>query len=175
MSRCSQIKQDTQRLDTTSTQRLQNRIQKLAKAAQLSSAEHALLIDQNQFLTEVNSETKVRRSTKPVVLGKGKAKVMSFEDLDVARAARATKDAVKSKGQRGRKRKNTEPEASEAKLEPEVGVVSSTKKVKICKGTRFRRRRSTAVEASEPEAEPETQPEPQPESVPWRAPVARMY
>jgi len=82
-------------------------------------------------LTEVNNEAKVRRLTKPVVLGKGKAKVMSFEDLEVARAARVAKDAVKSKGKRGRKRKNTEPETSEAELEleVEVEVVSSTKKV----------------------------------------------
>jgi hypothetical protein len=72
---------------------------------------------------------------------------MSFEDLEVARAARVAKDAVKSNGKRGRKRKNTEPETSEAELESEVGVevVSSTKKVKTSKGTRIRRRRSTAV------------------------------
>jgi len=175
MSLYNQIKQDTQTLDATSTQRLQKRVRKLANAAQVSFAECALLKNRNQFLTEANNEAKVRRSTKPVVLGKGKAKVMSFEDLEVARAARAAKDAVKNKGKRGRKRKNTEPEASGAELEPEVGVVSSTKKVKTGKGTRIRRRRSTAVEASEPEAEPEAEPEPQPEFVPWRAPVARMY
>jgi hypothetical protein len=131
MSLYNQIKQDTQTLDATSTQRLQKRVQKLANAAQVSFAECALLNNRNQFLTEANNEAKVRRLTKPVVLGKGKAKVMSFEDLEVARAARVAKDAVKSKGKRGRKRKNTEPETSEAELEleVEVEVVSSTKKV----------------------------------------------
>jgi hypothetical protein len=53
---------------------------------------------------------------------------MSFEDIEEARAKRAAKDAVKSKGKCGRKRKSTEPEASEAELEPEVEVVSSTKR-----------------------------------------------
>jgi hypothetical protein len=38
-------------------------VQKLADAAQISFAERALY-DQNQFLTEMNNEAKVRRSTK---------------------------------------------------------------------------------------------------------------
>ena len=130
-----------------------------------------------------NNKAKVRRLTKLIVLGKRKAKVMSFKGLEVKRAAHTVKDAVKSKGKRGRKRKNTKLDASRAELEPEVEVVSSTKKVKAGKGTRIRRRRSTAVDAREPEAEPETQPElrpelqpePQMEATPWRAPVARMY
>jgi hypothetical protein len=73
---------------------------------------------------------KFARLAKLVVLGKGKAKVMSFEDLEVARAARVVKDAVKSNGKRGRKRKNIQPETSEAELELQVGVevVSSTKR-----------------------------------------------
>ncbi|KAH9204263.1 hypothetical protein DL95DRAFT_319788, partial [Leptodontidium sp. 2 PMI_412] len=147
----NQIQQDTQILDATSTQRLQKRIQKLANAAQVSFAECALLNNRNQFLTEANNEAKVRRSTRSMVLGK--AKVMSYEDIEEARAKRAAKDATKSRGKRGRKRKNTEPEASEAELESEVEV----------------------VKACEPEAEPEPQPEPQLEPVPWKAPVARMY
>jgi hypothetical protein len=47
----------------------------------------------------VNNEAKVRRSTKSVVLGK--AKEMSYEDLEEARAKRA----AKGKGTRDRKRK----------------------------------------------------------------------
>ncbi|KFY97081.1 hypothetical protein V500_02209 [Pseudogymnoascus sp. VKM F-4518 (FW-2643)] len=148
MSLYDLIKQYAQTLDATSTQRLQKRVQKLANAAQGSLAECALN-SRNQVLTEANNEAKVRRSTRSVVLGKGKGKVMSFEDIEVARA-RAAKDAVKSKGKRGRKRKNTEPEASEAELEPEVEVVSSMKEVKNGKGSRVRRRRSAALEAGEP-------------------------
>jgi hypothetical protein len=70
MSLYNQIKQDTQTLDATSTQRLQKRVQKLANAAQVSFAECALLNNRNQFLTEANNEAKVRRLIKPVVLGK---------------------------------------------------------------------------------------------------------
>jgi len=171
MSLYDQIKQDTQKLDATSTQRLQKPVQKLANAAQVSFAECALLNDRNQFLTEANNEAKVRRSTRSVVLGK--AKVMSFEDIKEARAKRAAKDAVKSKGKRGRKRKNTEPKASEAELEPEVEleVVRGTKEVENGQRSCVRRRRSAAPVAEEAEAEPEPQLEP----VPWRAPVARMY
>jgi hypothetical protein len=75
----------------------------------VSFAECALLHDQNQSLTEINKEAKVRRSTRSVVLGK--AKVMSFEDLEEARAKRAAKEKTSlGKVKRGRKRKVPVPE-----------------------------------------------------------------
>jgi hypothetical protein len=54
----------------------------------------------------MNNEGKLRRSTKSLVIGK--AKVMSWEDLDEARAKPAAKDTAKekAKGTRGRKRKS---------------------------------------------------------------------
>jgi hypothetical protein len=58
------------------------------------------------MLTRMNNEAKVRRSTRSVVLGK--AKVMSFEDIEVARAARAAKEVIKGQGKHGRKRKSAE-------------------------------------------------------------------
>jgi hypothetical protein len=89
------IKQDTNVPDET-----RGRIQKLAKAAQISFAERALLKDRNRFLFKINNEAKARRSTRSIVLGK--AKVMSFEDLEEAKARRAAKDeAAAQKGQRG--------------------------------------------------------------------------
>jgi hypothetical protein len=90
------IKQDTRTLNETSIQRLERHIQKLANAAQMSFAEGAFLHDQNQMLIRMNNEAKVRRSTKSIILGK--AKVMSFEDIEVARAARAAKEVIKGKG-----------------------------------------------------------------------------
>jgi hypothetical protein len=57
----------------------------------------------------MNNEAKVRRSTKSVVAGK--AKVMSYEDIEEARAKRAAKEARAGKGKRGRKRKQPAPEA----------------------------------------------------------------
>ncbi|SRR6266480_2585605 len=84
------INQDTHELDEMSKQRLQRHLQKLANAAKISVAERALQQDQIRFLSKVNNESKVRRSTKPVVLGK--AKVMSYEELEEAQAKRAAKE-----------------------------------------------------------------------------------
>jgi hypothetical protein len=110
-------------------------------------------------LTDANNKAKVRRSIKLMVLEK--AKVISYKDIEEARAKRAIKDAIKSNRKRSRKRKNIELKANEAELElevkAEVKVVSNTKKVKNGKGTRICKRRSIAVEACEPEAELETQ------------------
>jgi len=63
-------------------------------------------------LYRINNKAKVRRTTRSLVIGT--AKVMSYEDLDKARAARAAKDkaaAEKGKGKRGRKRKVSAREA----------------------------------------------------------------
>jgi hypothetical protein len=65
----------------------------------------------------MNNEAKVRRSTRSVILGK--AKVMSFEDIEVARAARTAKDVIKGKGKHSRKRKSAILKADEPETEPE--------------------------------------------------------
>ncbi|KAH8791720.1 hypothetical protein F5882DRAFT_291135, partial [Hyaloscypha sp. PMI_1271] len=161
------IKQDAHTLDGMSIQRLERRVQKLVDAAQISFAERALLHDQKQMLTRMNNEVKVRRSTQSLVLGK--AKVMSFEDIEVARAARAAKEVIKGKGKRGRKRK-TAQEADEP--EPDVGCDAD--EVIKGRGESSRKRKSAALEADEPESEPEVArmievPEP------YRAPVAQMF
>jgi hypothetical protein len=121
------IKQDALTLNETSIPRLQRHIQKLANAAQMSFAQRALLNDQNQLLTRMNNEAKVRRSTKSVVLGK--AKVMSFEDIEVARATRAAKEVIKGKGKRGRKRKSAALEVDEPEPEAEPEVAHAAKEV----------------------------------------------
>ncbi|KAF2864626.1 hypothetical protein BDV95DRAFT_444911, partial [Massariosphaeria phaeospora] len=59
-----------------------------------------------RLLYRINNEAKVRRSTRSLVIKK--AKVMSYKDLDTARAAQASKDkaaAEKGNGKRSRKRK----------------------------------------------------------------------
>jgi hypothetical protein len=80
----------------------------------------------------------------------GKAKVISYEDLEEARAKRVVKDAAKAakgKGKRGRKRKGATPEAEEA-----------ADKVK-----RGRKRKSAVLEA-EAEAEEAEELEPEPKT-----------
>ena len=140
------ITKDTHVLKKTSKDRLQRRIQKLASAAKVSFAEQALFKDRNHFLLQINREAKTRRSTKSIVLGK--AKVMSFEDLEEARAKRAAKErALAGKPKRGRKRKSDALEGSTVLRSPKPTVAQR-------------------IDAPELTHAP----------VPvWRAPVARMY
>jgi len=168
------IKQDAHTLDDASSKRLERHVQKLAYAAQISFANGALLNDRIQILAKMNDEAKVRKSTRSVVLGK--AKVMSFEDIEVARAARAAKEATKGKGKRGRKRKNTalEEDEPEAEAEVESEVAPATKEAITDKRKRSQKRKSAAQEAYEPEPEPEVAQVIEAPK-PWRAPVARMY
>ena len=106
----SLIERDTHTPDEESKQGLE----KFANAAQTSFAERALLEDNNQLLFKQNNEANRRRSVKSTVVGK--AKVMSYEDIQEARAKRAEKEqATAGKGNRGRKRKNTVLVAAKSK------------------------------------------------------------
>jgi hypothetical protein len=96
---------------------------------------------------------------------------MSLEDIEVARAARATKEIIKGKGKHGRKRKSAALEAYELEIEAKPEVACAAKEAI----NNSRNRESAAQEADELELEPEPEmarmikaPEP------WRAPVARM-
>lgn len=111
------IKQDVHTLNEMNIQRIQRHVQKLANAAQVSFTERALLHDHNQFLTRMNNEARVRRSSKSVIIGK--AKVISYEDIEEARAKRAAKEILKDNKKRSRKRNNALIEASKAEPEPE--------------------------------------------------------
>lgn len=108
------IKQDAHTEDDMSKQRLQRHLQKFANAAQTCFAERDLQREQIHFLRKINNEAKIRRSTKSLILGK--ARVMSYEDLEEARAKRAAKDAAKAKGnsKRDRKCEIPEPEPGES-------------------------------------------------------------
>jgi hypothetical protein len=157
--------------------RLQKCVQKLANAGQSTFAECALLQDQNQLLRKLNNQAKVRRSTKSNILARGEGRVLSFEDIIAARAARVEKDVIKGKGKRGRKRKSVALEAGEPDAEAEPGpeVARTAKEVIKSQGKRGRKRKIAECEEDEPE------PAPEPEVAqrinvpgPWRAPVAQM-
>jgi hypothetical protein len=157
MSLHNLIKQDAcaAASDEASRQRLQRRVQKLASAAKISFAKQSLLQDHNRLLYRINNEAKVRRSTRALIIGK--AKVMSYEDLDKARVARAAKDkaaAEKGKGKGGRKRKVSVQEA-ESDIEDEVGAQEAESSMPALKEKKARSN----------DQEPER----------WRAPVAPMY
>jgi hypothetical protein len=136
------------------------RVQKLASAAKISFAKEGLLQNHNRLLYRINNEAKVRRWTRSLVIGK--AKVMSYEDLDIARAAQTAKDkaaAEKGKGKRGRKRKVPAREA-EGDIEDEVEDSADALDVglSVC-ASKDKRTKQTSVQ----------------EPRPWRAPVALMY
>jgi hypothetical protein len=126
----------------------------------------------------MNNEAKVRRSTQSLVLGK--AKVISFEDIEVARAARAAKEVIKGKGKRGRKRKSTAIEADDLELDAELDseldlkleVARAAEEVINGRGKRRRKRKSVTLEADELELEPEVARTI--EALVWTAPVARI-
>jgi len=142
----------------TRKQSLARHLQKLTKAGQTSFAKGVLQQHQIRFLIRMNDESKVRWSTTSVILGKAKA--MSYEDLEEARAKRAEKDAAKEangKGKRGRKPKSTMSEAETS----------------ADKGNHGRKRKSTAPEADAPE--PKAKKARMIESPElWKAPVSRM-
>ncbi|KAF1354309.1 hypothetical protein EJ07DRAFT_158470 [Lizonia empirigonia] len=97
----------------------------------------------------MNNEAKVRRSTKSQVLGK--AKVMSYEDLEEARAKRKEKEkAASGKAARGRKRKA--PALVVDITEPRSQVIQ-TREAELAR---------TPAELTREVP------------VPWRAPVAQM-
>ncbi|KAI2477470.1 DDE-domain-containing protein [Pyrenophora tritici-repentis] len=111
--------------DDASRQRLQRRVQKLASAAKISFAKQSLLEDHNRLLYKINSEAKVRRSTRSLVIGT--AKVMKWEDLERVRVERLAKDKAaveKGKGKRGRKRKVSAQEADGVEGEVESGAAA---------------------------------------------------
>ena len=83
----------------------------------MSFAERALLRDHNQVLIKMKNEARVRKSTKSVLIGK--AKVMSYEDIEEARAKRAAKEVLKSNGKRGQKRKSAITESDKSESEPD--------------------------------------------------------
>ena len=127
------IEHDIDELDEPS----KHRVQKLANAAEKRFAECAILLDENKLLFEQNSESNVRKSTKSTVVGK--AKVMSWEDLEKAKAARASKQqAAAEKKQAAAKKKQAAAEKKRAAVEkkkpnqqsedPEAAAVTTVKK-----------------------------------------------
>jgi hypothetical protein len=115
-----------QQLSDPSSRHLQRHLQKLTSAAKISFAIQTLIQNYNQFLPKINGKVKSRQSNRSVVLGK--AKVMSYKDLEEAQVKRNAKDkakAAKAKGKRGSPRKNPAPDIAEDAVPQEEIVVDS--------------------------------------------------
>jgi len=162
-------------------QDIEPQTQKCAKGFQQYGATNILQADRIQFLTTINNEAKVRRSTKSLVLGK--AKVMSYEDLEEARAKRLVKEstqAAKGKGKRGRKSKSSQPEPEEDTAETarharkrksaELKAPEPANKMARMSNVPGKPASALVMQASRTQiADDEIEPEQ------WRAPVAQMY
>jgi len=118
------IRKDAHALDAASQQRLQRRLEKLTNATQLSFAERTLLQEQNRFLTTINNEAKVRRSTKTTIIGK--ARVMSYEDLQKARTDRSAKEAEKEARQSKKAMKINDSGARSRRRAAETDLMQET-------------------------------------------------
>jgi hypothetical protein len=151
--------------DNETNQQHKERLQqKLTNATQLSFAERALLQEHNRFLARINNEAKVRRSTKSDVLGM--AKVMSYEDLEKAKAERAVKETAKEAQKAKREAKKAKREAKKAEKEAKKAEKEAKKAEKEAKkaakeaeeatagkSARGRKRKSpAAADAPEPKA-----------------------
>jgi hypothetical protein len=109
------IRGDARKLDEVDKQRLMRHTEKIAKAGKALLAKSALQEGHIRFLHKINDEGKARRSTRAIVLGT--AKVMSYEDLEEAKAKRAEQKEKKvRKGKRGgsNKRNNNSPKAHDS-------------------------------------------------------------
>lgn len=87
------VHHDAHALDDVDKQKLKRHMHKFTKGAQTLIVSGSLKQDEIESLLEANDEAKPRRSTKSIVLSKGK--VMSFEDLVETRTKRAEKEANK--------------------------------------------------------------------------------
>jgi hypothetical protein len=108
------MNQAAQGLDEQSLVSFQKNVEKITKAAKMAIAGGILQRDRIYALMKANDESKVRRSTKAVVLGK--AKVMGYDEVVAKRAAVAAAEAAQAikaaqgPAKRGRKRKRAADE-----------------------------------------------------------------
>ena len=164
------IRADADTLEESSKQRLQKHLQKLTNATQLSFAERALLSEHNRFLGRINNEAKVRRATKSKVLGA--ARVMSYEDLEQARTARATKDAKKEASSKARRAKQAKEDSRTASSIEEGGMKKRKGGGKHMSSMEehVAEAETSMVEMTQTEAREIELPSPS-----WQAPVAKMW
>ena len=96
----SEVEKDAHHMD----EGCKHRLQKILNATERAFAERSLLLQQNHDLFEQNNEKKNRQRTKSTVVGK--AKIMTFEDIAVAKRKREEKEAAREAKKR---KKQAEP------------------------------------------------------------------
>ena len=89
-------------------------IQKLNNAAERVFAKRTLLFEKNQVFIDQNNEKRHRQSKGAKIAGR--AKVISYEDIEAAQASRTAKEAGKSKRKRARKLTDVPDEENDFEL-----------------------------------------------------------
>jgi hypothetical protein len=107
----------------------QQSIRKLVNAAERAMTARDLLFKENFDLFKQNNESHTRESTNSKMLGK--AKIMSYEDIQEAQRKRDEKDATGT-GRRGRKRKNSAPQSGVGKKSREEEVAQAHSEIQAC-------------------------------------------
>jgi hypothetical protein len=97
-------------------------VEKLVKSNERNITARDLLFQENIELTKQNNANNTRASRRSIVVGK--AKIMSYEDIEEAIKKREEKDAAKGKG-RGRKRKKSGSTSCERKKSREEEIESA--------------------------------------------------
>jgi hypothetical protein len=134
MSLLDRIKQVPE--DEASSQHKARLQQKVANAAQTYLAKIALLQNRNQFLAKMDNEGRARRAADQKVIGK--ARVVTYEDLEEERAKRTVMDA-KAAEKKAKKAAKKDQNVASVVLEVEGGSTDTTK--------RGQKRKSTALAA----------------------------
>ncbi|KAK3064929.1 hypothetical protein LTS18_002286 [Coniosporium uncinatum] len=144
------IIQDANTFDETSKENLDKHFQVYDKSIKEGLAHGTLQMKQVGLLLTINDGSKERRSTKSVVLGKGKN--MAYEDLIEAREKRAAQDKAKEvrartkrkgKGKGGRRGKTTKASAPDGEaLEKEAPEGEASELGKSGQAKRGRKRKN---------------------------------
>jgi hypothetical protein len=95
-------------------------VQKLYNAAEQSLANCALLTDENKSLVEQNCEKKARQAVRATI--PGPAKIMTYEDIVLARRAQVEKEAGVATRKRKRAAKSLPETTGKSAHEAEVAV-----------------------------------------------------
>jgi hypothetical protein len=104
-------------------------IRKLMNAAERAMTARDLLFKENFDLFKQNNESHTRESSNSNMVGK--AKIMSYEDIQEAQRKRDEKDATGT-GRRGRKRKNSTPQSGVEKKSREEEVAQAHSEIQAC-------------------------------------------
>lgn len=105
-------------------------------------------------MIKINKKTKIRQSTRLLILGE--KKTIRFEDIEITQTVYTMKEVIKSKKKYDRKRKNIVLEIDDLETKNKPKITRFTKKTINGRRKRgWKRKGAPEPEVYEPESEPE--------------------